>query len=239
MLWLFSACSGFAGKFAGPVLTKYQYGDQAELDEAARSVRDCLRRMVISARPRFISIFGPPAELLRIYSDASFEGGVLRLGWLLFDGDVCAVAGTAEVPNQLLNSWKLKKQQIFTGETLCMLVVPLLHGGLLQDRVAIWLVDNMGALSASIKGGSREVDVHLIALAAASLRTPRAFRPWYEWVDSDSNPSDGLSRVGISCDLCEAQGWPALTYELPVEIFSPELFCSASLLSISPETMGV
>jgi len=78
---------------------------------------------------------------------------VLRLGWLLFDGDVCAVAGTAEVPNQLLNSWKLKKQQIFTGETLCMLVVPLLHGGLLQ------------------------VDVHLIALAAASLRTPRAFRP--------------------------------------------------------------
>ncbi|CAE7466822.1 unnamed protein product [Symbiodinium microadriaticum] len=196
VLWLFSACSGFAGKFAGPVLSKYQYGDQPELDEAARAVLDCLRRMVISARPRFISIFGPPAPLLRIYSDASFEGGVLRLGWLLFDGDVCVVAGTAAVPDQLLSSWKQRKQQIFPGESLCMLVVPLLHGAHLQDRDAIWFVDNMGALSASIKGGSREVDVHLIALAAASLRTPLAFRPWFEWVDSDSNPSDGLSRLG-------------------------------------------
>ena len=239
VLWLFSACSGFAGKFAGPVLSKYQYGDQPELDEAARAVLDCLRRMVISARPRFISIFGPPAPLLRIYSDASFEGGVLRLGWLLFDGDVCVVAGTAAVPDQLLSSWKQRKQQIFPGESLCMLVVPLLHGAHLQDRDAIWFVDNMGALSASIKGGSREVDVHLIALAAASLRTPLAFRPWFEWVDSDSNPSDGLSRLGVSCDLCETQGWPASEFELPIEIFSPAQLCSDSLLSISPETMGV
>ena len=37
--------------------------------------------------------------------------------------------------------------------------------------------------------------------AAATLRTRLSLRCWFEWVDSDSNPSDGLSRVGLLCEF--------------------------------------
>ena len=30
---------------------------------------------------------------------------------------------------------------------------------------------------------------------------------WFEWIDSDSNPSDGLSRLGIEDPWTTAQGW--------------------------------
>ncbi len=32
-------------------------------------------------------------------------------------------------------------------------------------------------------------------------------RVWFEWVDSDSNPADGLSRDGILDSWSIAQGW--------------------------------
>ena len=42
-------------------------------------------------------------------------------------------------------------------------------------------------------------------------------RTWYEWIDSKSNPSDGLSREGLSCpvarSICKTGlwEWPSLT----------------------------
>ena len=32
-------------------------------------------------------------------------------------------------------------------------------------------------------------------------------RVWFEWVDSHSNPSDGLSRAGLEDDWTRSQAW--------------------------------
>ena len=32
-------------------------------------------------------------------------------------------------------------------------------------------------------------------------------RAWFEWIDSDSNISDGLSREGVTDPWTKAQGW--------------------------------
>ena len=39
-------------------------------------------------------------------------------------------------------------------------------------------------------------------------------RLWFEWIDSDSNPSDGLSRAGLADEWTRAQGFELLE-ELP------------------------
>ena len=206
LMWLFSSCSGFAGKYAGPLLSRYQHGENPVIDEEARVVLSSLKELVSAAGPRKISVLGLPPPPLRIYGDASFENGELRLGWIILRDFVCLAAGTTVVPPGVLDAWKPRDQQIFPGEALCVLVVPALHPQLLSQEDAIWFVDNQAALSAAIRGGCREADVHAIAYAAATLRTRLSLRCWFEWVDSDSNPSDGLSRVGLLCEFIASQG---------------------------------
>ena len=58
---------------------------------------------------------------------------------------------------------------------------------------------------------SAMLDAVVVAFAAQNIRT------WYEWIDSKSNPSDGLSREGITCpvakEICQERlwEWPPLT----------------------------
>ncbi len=65
--------------------------------------------------------------VFRIYSDASFEDGALRLGWVCFPPQAQAFGGTCSVPESVIHSWHDRKQQIFPGETLCGLIVPWFH----------------------------------------------------------------------------------------------------------------
>ena len=82
--WFFSMVSGQAGRFAAPLLRKYQHSDCAALDSPAISVLETLRRLVVLAEPRSIDISANPTELMHVYTDASFEDGQLRLGWIMF-----------------------------------------------------------------------------------------------------------------------------------------------------------
>ena len=40
-----------------------------------------------------------------------------------------------------------------------------------------------------------------------SLPLRLEIRAWFEWVDSESNPSDGLSRLGLECQWTQPQCW--------------------------------
>ena len=43
-------------------------------------------------------------------------------------------------------------------------------------------------------------------------------RVWIEWIDSDSNPSDGLSRKGMTDPWTQKQKWILSSVELPPEL---------------------
>ena len=49
-------------------------------------------------------------------------------------------------------------------------------------------------------------------------------RIWFEWIDSKSNPSDGLSRDGLDDAWTKAQGWDI------AEILGPDLIASKNAL---------
>ena len=71
----------------------------------------------------------------------------------------------------------------------------------------MWFVDNEAAVSSLIRGTSRAEDVGHIAactqLAMMEFSCPACF----EWIESASNPADGLSRDGVGDQWTARQGW--------------------------------
>ena len=77
-------------------------------------------------------------------------------------------------------------------------------------------IDNEAAASAMIKGDSRLPVVGTMAMCVQLLSIRYKVAIWFEWVDSNSNLADGLSRDGAEdpwtldqhWDLHEFQGLP-------------------------------
>ena len=114
-----------------------------------------------------------------------------------------------------------RRQQIYPGEAVCALCVPIFHGRALHNRDVLYFIDNEAAASSWVRGTSTQEDVHDIALSAALWFHQAGCRVWYEWVDSKSNPPDGLSRQGVGDPWTASQGWDLSEVTLPRWLCSP------------------
>ena len=239
LIWLFSVNSGYGAKYAGPLLTRFQHGDNDALSAEDRLVLQSLLAIVLQAPPRMFCLQDCARPFTRVYSDASFEGGVLRLGWVAFPSDGAQPqGGTCLVPSAVLESWKSRRQQIYPGETLAVLLVPMLLPQYFVAADVLWFIDNQASVTAVIKGCSAEGDVHEIAHLAAVSRCAQRTKVWFEWIDSDSNPSDGLSRLGLQDPWSKQQGWFLQEFSYPAEAFRPAVV-QALLSCADLETVGV
>ena len=68
-------------------------------------------------------------------------------------------------------------------------------------------VDDEAAASSIIRGAPRCEDVGDIVQSLHWLLLKYSIRLWVEWIDSKSNPSDGLSRDGLDDSWTLQQGW--------------------------------
>ena len=68
-------------------------------------------------------------------------------------------------------------------------------------------VDNEAAVSTLIRGTSVAEDSALMAELLHALCLILGCRLWVEWIDSESNPSDGLSREGLDDRWTRRQGY--------------------------------
>ena len=107
------------------------------------------------------------------------------------------MGGTCVVPPLVISQWKPRTQQIYPGETLAAVVVPALCPTLLRGRDVLWFFDNEAAVSAIIRVSTAEPDVLILVQQAHLQFHELQMRTWVEWIDSSSNPSDGLSRDGL------------------------------------------
>ena len=71
----------------------------------------------------------------------------------------------------------------------------------------IVLVDNEAAVSSLIRGSTKVGDANALVELCHALSLLLHTRVWIEWVDSDSNPSDGLSRLGVRDPWTLDQGY--------------------------------
>ena len=225
--WMFSQCAGFIGKLAGPLLKQCQQGESSTLSNPDLETLAILYLAVQDAAPRDIQVLPQQRPLVRCYSDASFEGNILRLGWVLFFPNRIPVGGTCVVPSSEIDLWIPRKQQIFPGEALCGLVIPV-H---LQDCLAscdiLWWGDNESAIAALARGTSSQDDVHELVQATHLTLHRLSSRVWWEWIDTSSNPSDGLSRSGLSDPWTLQQNW--MLEEIPFPVLASRSNFLASL----------
>ena len=101
-------------------------------------------------------------------------------------------------PETILSGWVQRDQQVFVAETLVTLAATIYHKSQLAHRDVIWFVDNLGPLSVLVKGNSSQFDAGVVTATAHLLWSRLNMRVWLEWVASDDNCSDGLSRNGLA-----------------------------------------
>ena len=177
--------------------------------------------------PKGIQIIGACGPPVVVYSDAFFkpynepaplDGIRCRMGWVIFDSmRNRPIGGSMSIGEDLLSQWQPRKQQVFVAETLVVMAATLLHQDILRGRDLIWFVDNIGALQVLIKGNSSQFDAGNVCAAAHLHWAATGTRSWFEWVASDDNPSDGLSRGGIhdAWTLAQSPSWEIQEYEAP------------------------
>ena len=98
-------------------------------------------------------------------------------------------------------------QQIFPAEALAPLVAIAFHVERLRNRDVYIFIDNEAAVAAHIRCGTSAEDVQAMVHAFHWLVLKENIRVWIEWIDSESNPSDGLSRLGCEDPWTRQQGW--------------------------------
>ena len=102
-----------------------------------------------------------------------------------------------DIPVSLSQDWKLT-HPIMAAEAFAVLAAIWQHRDLLTGKDVIFFIDNEAAASAMIKGDSRLPVVGTMAMCVQLLLIRYNIAVWFEWVDSDSNLADGLSRDGNS-----------------------------------------
>ena len=92
-----------------------------------------------------------------------------------------------------------------------------MHQDVLRNRDVVWFVDNIGALQVLIKGNSSQFDAGNSCSAAHLYWAAAGTRVWFEWVASNDNPSDGLSRDGLhdTWTMAQEPHWSVQEYEAP------------------------
>ena len=79
----------------------------------------------------------------------------------------------------------------------------------------LWFIDNEAAVASLIRGSSSQIDVHTLVQVAHFLFQGFQIRVWIEWIDSESNPSDGLSRDGVCDSWTRSQPWDVSEVSYP------------------------
>ena len=136
--------------------------------------------------------------LVITYSDG--EGSLAGVGVAIWAPGEKPQGGYMKTPQVMRRLWSRQKQgaqedhDIYEIEALGPVLVLATWPHLLKDRLWIHFIDNSNALTAMVKGGSSVHSADVLAAWVSSMVAELGVIPWYDRVDTKSNPVDGLSR---------------------------------------------
>ena len=110
-------------------------------------------------------------------------------------------------PKALVDTWLSRRTQIYPAEAIAVPIALAVFSRHTCGRDVTAFCDNAAAVSSLIRGSSTSEDVLKMGEVTALLSLDLGLRLWIDWVDSDSNPSDGLSRAGLADAWTGSQGW--------------------------------
>ena len=166
---------------------------------------------------------GVTRKRFTIWPDASYEMEHVALEDWVPTGEPCrmgylcrafgavepreTVGAAAALSDSVLKKFLPKRQQINQCELFTAHTLIANEAECLRDSDPVWYIDNMSAAMALIKVSSAKADTIAIAVALHAIFARLGVRVWVEYVESASNPADGLSRAGLEDPWILAQGW--------------------------------
>ena len=182
-----------------------QYWDTPpwDLSDTMRRAMD-LVEMLLEVKPvRRVRVTPDVRPALVVASDAQVEPGDWPGGGVLIHDPLGQkVARHLQFRQGCLTEWGLTLEDIANGKQpialceaamlpLAMIAMPEVFRG----RSVVWYVDNTSAMASFVKGAS--ANAHLERIVAIFWMCSFLLKAtiWVEWVDSEGNWSDGLSRA--------------------------------------------
>jgi hypothetical protein len=114
-----------------------------------------------------------------------------------------------------MQSFSPRLQQITPCEAALGIIATFNLCKQLRNQDVIWFIDNQAACSALVKGSSSHGDLAALAAIAQLMLTKLGTRTYFEWVDTEANPADGLSRAGVNDEWTVSQHWHLQEAKLP------------------------
>ena len=164
--------------------------------------------------PRQVRTFSARQPPSRIYSDASYEPDtdmLAGIGFVAFDTSAAhaSIGMAAELPKHVLDLFNQRHQQITPCEAILGVIVPHTLPHVMAGRDVLWYIDNQAACEPLIKGSSTSFDLNFIASLTHLMFARLRCRVFFEHIESEANPADGLSRDGLLDAWTLAQGLQA------------------------------
>ena len=213
--WLDTLAAGRCGRIGTRVLARKQYGNDLSLSQDDIESLRFLCRVALTLPPKHLHFFGRRAPPCILYTDASQEENCpITIGWVCFRQRQ-TIGSSAVIPQKVVDTWIPRATDIYAGEAFAVLAALWQLAPTMRDQDLIIFVDNEAAAAAMIRGASSSDDVGAVARATHMLALSHGIRFWIEWIDSKSNPSDGLSRLGFKDPWTLAQGWMLVDPILP------------------------
>ena len=135
-------------------------------------------------------------------SDAAYEKGVGSGGFLavFFEHQQQLRTGrVVDIPTAVYSYWGEYETYIAQLEMLMILVAMIELAPVMRGRRGIWYIDNVAALMAMVRGRANSPDLDRMAEVLQGAMLALEVWLYFEWIESDSNWSDGISRTGL-CD---------------------------------------
>ena len=202
------------------MLKELQYLHRGPLTARHKQALAFHRDLIVALPPRQVQVVRRRhRRLVVVYSDAEYEpesGRQPRLGWVLFQPHHSPlphppvhppIASSLDLPRYLTDTWGQRIQQIFPAEAVALPLATWALAEHLRGTDVIWFIDNEAAASAGIRASSGLPEVDVMVQAAHWMWMELDIRVWIEWIDSLSNPSDGLSRAGWEDAWTLRQQW--------------------------------
>ena len=155
-------------------------------------------------RPREVPIDLSQVDVCVSYSDG--EGAMGGVGIAVWIPNCQTLAGYIQTPPELRAAWARPgrsegdERDIYEVEAVGPLLVLHNFGHLMQNKLWIHFCDNEAALATLVKGSSSVLSGEYVAAATHRLIGKWSIWPWFDRVDTGSNPVDKLSRGDMAGD---------------------------------------
>lgn len=154
---------------------------------------------------------------LVVATDASAEpGSPVGLGALCIGPASGARFGyVAQLADVRAMGWQECENPICIAEAAAPLFTLLASLETFAGRDVVWYVDNTPAVCSYVKGSASSLDIERAVHVFYLIRALIKCRIWWEWVESDANWSDGVSRLGLGDPFARRHGFSLSTFVCP------------------------